>query len=85
MTAINNNWNSYCGCTERISSCNTVFQKVDELPALGDATRNHGYILPDNTVWIVNTEGTRFTQLNGSGAGGAYDDTELRELIQHQH
>lgn len=82
-TNVFNQWiGGACGCSENISPCNTVFQKVDELPALGDATRNHGYILPDNTVWIVNTEGTGFTQLNGSGAGGAYDDTELRGLIQ---
>lgn len=39
--------------------------------------------MPDNTVWVVNSEGTDFSQLNGgSGAGGAYDDTELRGLIQ---
>lgn len=80
MTVINNNWNSYCGCTERVSPCNTVFQKVDELPQLGDATRNHGYILPDNTVWVVNSDGTGFSQLNG-GAGGAYDDTAIKERL----
>lgn len=81
----NETWNSYCGCTEQVTPCNTVFQKVDELPPLGDATRNHAYILPDNTVWVVNTDGTGYSQLNGGGTGGGgatYDDTELRELIQ---
>lgn len=80
----NETWNSYCGCTEQVTPCNTVFQKVDELPPLGDATRNHAYILPDNSVWVVNTDGTGYSQLNGgTGGGGAtYDDTELRELIQ---
>lgn len=81
----NETWNSYCGCTEQVTPCNTVFQKVDELPPLGDATRNHAYILPDNSVWVVNTDGTGYSQLNGGGTGGGgstYDDTELRELIQ---
>lgn len=81
----NETWNSYCGCTEQVTPCNTVFQKVDELPPLGDATRNHAYILPDNTVWVVNTDGTGYSQLNGGGTGGGgatYDDTELRDLIQ---
>lgn len=58
-------FNPACGCIENINPCNTVFKKVDELPALGDATRNHGYVLPDNTVWVVNSDGTGFTQLNG--------------------
>lgn len=82
--------NTYCGCggSKVIlanGQCeeNPVFKTVDELPGLGDATRNHAYVLPDNTVWVVNSEGTDFSQLNGvSGAGGAYDDTELRGLIQ---
>lgn len=80
----NETWNSYCGCTEQVTPCNTVFQKVDELPSLGDATRNHAYILPDNSVWVVNTDGTGYSQLNGGtgGGGSTYDDTELRELIQ---
>lgn len=78
----NETWNPYCGCTEQVTPCNTVFQKVDELPSLGDATRNHGYILPDNTVWIVNTEGTGFTQLNSSNTGETYDDAELKNRLE---
>lgn len=82
--------NTYCGCggskvivANGQSEENPIFKKVDELPTVGDATRNHAYILPDNTVWVVNADGTDFSQLNGgSGAGGAYDDTELRGLIQ---
>lgn len=58
-------FNPACGCVENINPCNTVFKRVDELPSLGDATRNHGYVLPDNTVWVVNSDGTGFTQLNG--------------------
>lgn len=77
----NETWNSYCGCTEQVTPCNTVFQKVDELPPLGDATRNHAYILPDNTVWVVNTDGTGFSQLNGGGTGETYDDTELKNRL----
>lgn len=82
--------NSYCGCNgskvivaNGQSEENPIFKKVDELPTVGDATRNHAYILPDNTVWVVNADGTDFSQLNGgSGAGGAYDDTEIKERIQ---
>lgn len=78
----NETWNSYCGCTEQVTPCNTVFQKVDELPPLGDATRNHAYILPDNSVWVVNTEGTGFSQLNGGGGGSSYDDTAIKERLE---
>lgn len=78
-------FNPFCGCTENVSDCNTVVKKVDQVPNLADATRNHIYLLPDNTSWIVNSDGTGFAQINGtggSGTGGAYDDTELRGLIQ---
>lgn len=73
-------FNPACGCVENINPCNTVFKKVDELPTLGDATRNHGYVLPDNTVWVVNSDGTGFTELNG-GEGTSYDDTAIQERL----
>lgn len=64
-----NIWNGgNCGCGDRVSECNTIFQKVDTLPSTGDATRNHSYILPNNTVWTLNSDGTGFVQLNGSDA-----------------
>lgn len=82
MTNIINTWSGSCGCVEKITECNTVIKKVDEVPSLGDATRNHVYLLPDNTAWIVNSYGTGFSQLNSSGAGEAYDDSEIRLSIQ---
>lgn len=75
-------FNPYCGCVENVSECNTVVKRVSEVPSLGDATRNHVYLLPDNTAWIVNSDGTGFSQLNGSGAGEAYDDTDLKERLE---
>lgn len=75
-----NNWNTYCGCSGKSSSCDNVFKKVDELPTLGDATRDNAYILPDNTVWVVDTEGTGFTRLN-DGTGETYDDTAIKDRL----
>lgn len=75
-------FNPYCGCVENVSECNTVVKRVSEVPSLGDATRNHVYLLPDNTAWIVNSDGTGFSQLNNSGAGEAYDDTDLKERLE---
>lgn len=75
-------FNPACGCVENINPCNTVFKRVDELPPLGDATRNHGYVLPDNTVWVVNSDGTGFTQLNGGAGGSSYDDTAIQERLE---
>lgn len=74
-------FNPYCGCTENMSECNTVVKRVAEVPSLRDATRNHVYLLPNNTAWIVNSDGTGFSQLNSSSTGEAYDDTELTNRI----
>lgn len=82
MTDIIERFNPYCGCTEKVSECNTIVKRVAELPSLGDATRNHIYLLPDNTSWIVNNDGTGFSQLNSSSTGEAYDDTDLKERLE---
>lgn len=52
-----------------ISYCNTVFQRVDDLPSLGDATRNHAYITPDNKIYILNADGTGYMQMSTQGGG----------------
>lgn len=54
-------------CSPSISYCNTVFQRVDDLPSLGDATRNHAYITPDNNIYILNADGTGYMQMSASG------------------
>lgn len=58
-----------------ISYCNTVFQRVDDLPSLVDATRNHAYILPDDTIWILNENASGFIQLTSKS------DKSLLELL----
>lgn len=49
------------------SPCNTIWKNVDKLPSLDEASRNHAYVLPDNTVWILNHDGTEFIS---SATGG---------------
>lgn len=70
-----------CGCMDEVTPCNTVFLPVDKLPDVYDATRNHAYVLPNNTVWTLNSEGTEFVQLNGGEQGEPYDDTEVKNRL----
>lgn len=37
--------------------------------------------MPDNTVWVVNSDGTGFTELNGGAGGASYDDTAIKERL----
>lgn len=53
-----------------LNFCNTVFKRVDELPSLIDATRNHAYITPDNNIYIINADGTGYMQMSTGGSGG---------------
>lgn len=46
-----------------IGWCNTVFQPVEALPKPVEATRNHAYILKDNTVHVLNWDGTGFIRI----------------------
>ncbi|WP_242327819.1 pyocin knob domain-containing protein [Enterococcus avium] len=43
---------------------------VDVLPSLDDASRNNIYILPDDTMWILNYEGNAFIEIGGNHSGG---------------
>lgn len=52
-----------------LNYCNTIFQRVDDLPSLVDATRNHAYITPDNKIYIINADGTGYMQMSTSGGG----------------
>lgn len=47
-----------------ISWCNPVFKRVDELPPVEVATRNHAYITPDNKAYILNENGDGFIQFS---------------------
>lgn len=46
------------------SWCNPVFKRVTILPHIDYATRNHAYILPDDTIWILNEKGDGYIQLS---------------------
>lgn len=64
-----------------ISWCNPVFKRVETLPELDYATRNHAYILPNNKTYILNENGDGFTELTSSATNN-YDDAELKKRIQ---
>lgn len=75
-----------------ISYCNTVFQRVDDLPSLVDATRNHAYITPDNKIYILNADGTGYMQMSTSGGGvtvglssedGSITIVETKDSVTH--
>ena len=46
-------------------------QAVEELPMVEEADRQHMYILPDNTMWVLNHDGTELIQVTNSGSGGS--------------
>lgn len=48
------------------SPCNQIWKPVEELPSVEKATRNHAYILPDNTVWVLNHDGNEFVKADGT-------------------
>lgn len=62
-----------------ISWCNPVFKRVEALPDLDYATRNHAYIMPDNKAYILNENGDGFTELTSTATTGgtSYDDKPL--------
>lgn len=64
-----------------ISWCNPVFKRVETLPELDYATRNHAYILPDNKAYILNDNGDGFTELTSS-ATNVYDDKPLVARVE---
>lgn len=45
-------------------------QPVPKLPPVEMASRKHMYILPDETMWVLNHEGTELIQVNTGGGGG---------------
>lgn len=59
-----------------ISWCNPVFKRVDTLPETEVATRNHAYILPDNTIWILNEDGDGYLQMSTKNRDINIDSTD---------
>lgn len=48
---------------------------VNSLSDIKVANRDHAYILPDNSVWVLSHDGKRFIQLNVQGSGGSGQPT----------
>lgn len=67
-----------------ISWCNPVFKRVEALPDLDYATRNHAYIMPDNKAYILNENGDGFTELTSTATTGgtSYDDKPLVARVE---
>lgn len=67
-----------------ISWCNPVFKRVEALPDLDYATRNHAYIMPDNKAYILNENGDGFTELTSTATTGgtSYDDAPLVARVE---
>lgn len=67
-----------------ISWCNPVFKRVEALPDLDYATRNHAYIMPDNKAYILNENGDGFTELTSTATteGTSYDDKPLVARVE---
>lgn len=67
-----------------ISWCNPVFKRVEALPDLDYATRNHAYIMPDNKAYILNESGDGFTELTSTATtgGASYDDKPLVARVE---
>lgn len=51
---------------------------VNSLSDIKEANRDHAYILPDNSVWVLSHDATRFIQLNVNGGGGSSQPTLIR-------
>ncbi|MHC5215186.1 hypothetical protein ACYSNR_00855 [Enterococcus sp. LJL128] len=43
---------------------------VNDLSEITNPSRDYAYILPDNSVWVLNFDETGFVQLSGGGSGG---------------
>lgn len=67
-----------------ISWCNPVFKRVEALPDLDYATRNHAYIMSDNKAYILNENGDGFTELTSTATTGgtSYDDKPLVARVE---
>lgn len=67
-----------------MSWCNPVFKRVEALPDLDYATRNHAYIMSDNKAYILNENGDGFTELTSTATTGgtSYDDKPLVARVE---
>ncbi|MBL1227956.1 hypothetical protein IW492_01770 [Enterococcus sp. BWB1-3] len=50
---------------------------VNKLSDIKEANRDHAYILPDESVWVLNHEGTGMVQINAGGSSGDAQPTQI--------
>ncbi|GHU63527.1 hypothetical protein FACS189418_7010 [Clostridia bacterium] len=62
--------------------CDYWLVKRDTLPPVSEADRNHAYILPDDTIWVLDYDGNSLIQI-GTGSGQAITiDTLTPEFLE---
>lgn len=57
--------------------CNAIWRPVETLPSLDEASRNHGYVLPDNSIWVLNHDGTGFVTADKSSIMVKSEDNSI--------
>lgn len=50
-----------------IADCSNWIIPVNSLENIENLSRNHAWILPDNSLWVLNHEGTGLVQISGLG------------------
>ena len=57
--------------------CNAIWRPVETLPSLDEASRNHAYVLPDNSIWVLNHDGTGFVTADKSSIMVKSEDNSI--------
>lgn len=57
--------------------CNAIWRPVETLPSLDEASRNHAYMLPDNSIWVLNHDGTGFVTADKSSIMVKSEDNSI--------
>lgn len=57
--------------------CNVIWRPVETLPSLDEASRNHAYVLPDNSIWVLNHDGTGFVTADKSSIMVKSEDNSI--------
>lgn len=57
--------------------CNAIWRPIETLPSLDEASRNHAYVLPDNSIWVLNHDGTGFVTADKSSIMVKSEDNSI--------
>lgn len=57
--------------------CNAIWRPVETLPSLDEASRNHAYVLPDNSIWVLNHDSTGFVTADKSSIMVKSEDNSI--------